>query len=45
MGEVRYLSVKKAYPSEADELFAEAKRMAQLRYKSYIRKTKEDWAE
>ena len=45
MGEVRYLSVKKAYPSEADKLFAEAKRMAQLRYKSYIRKTKEDWAE
>ena len=45
MGEVRYLSVKKAYPNEADELFAEAKRMAQLRYKSYIRKSKEDWAE
>ncbi|MCD8202926.1 MAG: pyruvate:ferredoxin (flavodoxin) oxidoreductase [Prevotella sp.] len=45
MGEVRYLSVKKAYPNEAEELFAEAQRMAQLRYKSYIRKSKEDWAE
>ena len=45
MGEVRYLSVKKAYPNEAEELFAEAKRMAQLRYKSYVRKAKEDWSE
>ena len=30
MGEVRYLSVKKAYPNEAEELFAEAERMAKL---------------
>ncbi|MBQ8969308.1 MAG: pyruvate:ferredoxin (flavodoxin) oxidoreductase [Bacteroidaceae bacterium] len=45
MGEVRYLSVKKAYPNEAEELFAEAQRMAQLRYKSYVRKTQEDWSE
>ena len=45
MGEVRYLSVKKAYPNEAEELFAEAQRMAQLRYKSYVRKSKEDWSE
>ena len=45
MGEVRYLSVKKAYPEEAEELFAEAQRMAQLRYKSYIRKTQENWEE
>ncbi len=44
MGEVRYLSVKKAYPDEAEELFAEAQRMAQLRYKSYVRKTQEDWS-
>ncbi len=43
MGEVRYLSVKKAYPNEAEELFAEAQRMAKLRYNSYIRKSKEDW--
>ena len=42
-GEVRYLSVKKAYPKEADELFAEAKRMAQLRYKTYVRKAAENW--
>ena len=45
MGEVRYLSVKKAYPDEAEELFAEAQRMAQIRYKSYVRKTQEDWSE
>ena len=45
LGEVRYLSVKKAYPNEAEELCAEAERMAKLRYKSYIRKSKEDWSE
>ena len=44
MGEVRYLSVKKAYPNEAEELFAEAERMAQLRYKSYVRQTLMDWS-
>ncbi len=43
MGEVRYLSVKKAYPNEAEELFAEAQKMAQLRYKTYVRKTQENW--
>ena len=43
LGEVRYLSVKKAYPNEAEELFAEAQRMAQLRYKTYVRKTQENW--
>jgi pyruvate-ferredoxin/flavodoxin oxidoreductase len=45
LGEVRYLSVKKAYPNEAEELFAEAQRMAQLRYKTYVRKTEENWGE
>ena len=45
LGEVRYLSVKKAYPNEAEELFSEAERMAKLRYQSYIRKSKEDWSE
>ena len=45
MGEVRYLSVKKAYPNEAEELFAEAERMAQLRYKSYVRQTLMDWSD
>ena len=37
------MEVKKAYPNEAEELFAEAQKMAQLRYKSYVRKTLEDW--
>ncbi len=45
LGEVRYLSVQKAYPAEADQLFSEAERMAKLRYQSYVRKTKEDWSE
>ena len=45
LGEVRYLSVKKAYPNEAEELFAEAQRMAELRYKSYVRQTKMDWSD
>ncbi|MCE2617097.1 MAG: pyruvate:ferredoxin (flavodoxin) oxidoreductase [Phocaeicola sp.] len=44
LGEVRYLSVKKAYPNEAEELFTEAQHMAKLRYKSYIRKSQEDWS-
>ena len=35
----------KAYPNEAEELFAEAQKMAQIRYKSYIRKAAEDWSE
>ena len=43
LGEVRYLSVKKAYPNEAEELFAEAQKMAQQRYKTYVRKTQENW--
>ena len=45
LGEVRYLSVQKAFPNEADELFSEAERMAKLRYQSYVRKSKEDWSE
>ena len=44
LGEVRYLSVKKAYPNEAEELFAEAQKMAKIRYQSYIRKAAEDWS-
>ena len=43
LGEVRYLSVKKAYPNEAEELFAEAQKMAQIRYKTYVRKMQENW--
>lgn len=45
MGEVRYSSLKKAFPDEAEELFAEAEKMAKLRYQSYIRKTNEDWSQ
>ncbi|MCH4147254.1 MAG: pyruvate:ferredoxin (flavodoxin) oxidoreductase [Prevotella sp.] len=45
LGEVRYLSVQKAFPKEADELFAEAERMAKIRYRSYLRKKSEDWSE
>ncbi len=45
MGEVRYLSVKKAYPNEAEELFSEAEKMAKKRYQSYVRQTKMDWSE
>lgn len=43
-GEVRYLSVKKAYPLEADQLFAAAEEAAKARYKSYVRKAAEDWS-
>ncbi|MDY3842554.1 MAG: pyruvate:ferredoxin (flavodoxin) oxidoreductase [Prevotella sp.] len=45
LGEVRYLSVQKAYPNEAEELFAQAERMAKLRSRSDVRKTQEDWSE
>ncbi len=45
LGEVRYMSVQKAYPNEADELFAQAEKMAKRRYQSYVRKSKEDWSE
>lgn len=36
-GEVRYLSVKKMFPQEADELFEAAKKNAQWRYNNYKR--------
>ena len=45
MSEVRFLSVKKAYPNEGDELFKAAEDMAKLRYQSYVRKTQEDWSQ
>ena len=45
MHEVRFMSVKKAYPAEADELFAATQKMAEIRYRSYVRKTKEDWSD
>ena len=42
--EVRFLSLKKALPEQAQELFDETKKAAQRRYASYVRKTKEDWS-
>ena len=45
LGEVRYLSVQKAFPKEADELFTQAEKMAKLRYQTYVRKSQEDWSE
>ena len=44
-GEVRFLSLKKALPEQAEELYAETKKAAQRRYASYVRKTKEDWSD
>ena len=44
LGEVRYLSLKKAYPDEAQELYDAAKRAAQKRYATYVRKSQEDWS-
>ena len=43
-GEVRFLSLKKAAPAEAQELYDACKAAAQRRYRSYIRKTQEDWS-
>ena len=42
--EVRFLSLKKALPEQAQELYDETKRAAQRRYAAYIRKSKEDWS-
>ena len=44
-GEVRFLSVMKQYPDEAEELFAACQEMAKKRYQSYVRMTKMDWSE
>ena len=43
-GEVRFLSVLKQYPNEAEELFAACQEMAQKRYQSYVRMSKMDWS-
>jgi pyruvate-ferredoxin/flavodoxin oxidoreductase len=43
-GEVRFLSLKKAAPAEAQELYDACKAAAQRRYKTYVRKTQEDWS-
>ena len=44
-GEVRYASVMKQYPDEAQELFDAAEAMAKKRYASYVRMSKMDWSE
>ena len=44
MGEVRHLSLKKARPAEAQELFDAAEAAAKKRYATYVRKSKEDWS-
>jgi pyruvate-ferredoxin/flavodoxin oxidoreductase len=42
-GEVRYNSLKKAFPAEAQQLFDLAQKNAQWRYNSYLRMSKESW--
>ena len=42
-GEVRYASLVKAYPAEAAELFAAAKKNAQWRYNNYRRLAQQQW--
>ncbi len=44
LGEVRFLSLQKAAPSEAQELYDACKADAKRRYRTYIRKTQEDWS-
>jgi pyruvate-ferredoxin/flavodoxin oxidoreductase len=43
-GEVRYLSLKKVKPAEAQELFDAAKKAAQRRYNTYVRLSKIDYS-
>jgi pyruvate-ferredoxin/flavodoxin oxidoreductase len=45
MGEVRFASLAKAFPKEAEELYVETQKSAERRYKTYVRKSKEDWSE
>ncbi|MBR1475930.1 MAG: pyruvate:ferredoxin (flavodoxin) oxidoreductase [Muribaculaceae bacterium] len=42
-GEVRYASVLKQYPDEAEELFKAAKENAQWRYNNYRRLARQQW--
>ncbi len=42
-GEVRFASVMKQYPQEAEELFASAEENAKWRYKSYVRMSKQEF--
>ena len=43
-GEVRFLSVKKQFPEQAQELYDACQAMAQKRYESYVRAAKMEWA-
>jgi pyruvate-ferredoxin/flavodoxin oxidoreductase len=44
MSEVRYSSLKKAFPAEAGELFKASQENAQWRYKSYVRLAQQDYS-
>ena len=44
-GEVRFASVMKQFPAEAEGLFNACEEMAKRRYQSYIRMSKMDWSE
>ena len=44
-GEVRYASVMKQYPAEAEELYAAAKANAQWRYNNYRRLAMQQWGQ
>lgn len=41
--EVRYTSLKRSFPEEAEILFAEAEKDAKARYQSYLRMANMDW--
>jgi pyruvate-ferredoxin/flavodoxin oxidoreductase len=43
-GEVRYNSLKKAFPEEAAQLFAASEENAKWRYRTYLRMVSEDWS-
>ncbi len=45
LGEVRFASLKKADPDEAESLYVETEKSAKRRYQSYVRKSQEDWSE
>ncbi|MDE7159277.1 MAG: pyruvate:ferredoxin (flavodoxin) oxidoreductase [Muribaculaceae bacterium] len=42
-GEVRFASVQKMYPAEAEELFDAAEANARWRYNNYVRLSKQSW--
>ena len=44
LGEVRFASLQKVRPVEAEELYTETEKAAKRRYQAYIRKSQEDWS-